>query len=496
MPNPLLTPAARPGLYVLFGSGLYLSCNLFSLRGTPFLLGGDEQIFWMNALRMLQGQLIYRDFFEFTPPGTDLVYLSMYGLLGPRIWVPNVVQLLLGVSLACLCFHTARFIMKAAEAVLAAALFLVLFFGRWLDATHHWFSLLAVMAAVAVLMRGSSAPRVLICGALLGCASFFTQTRGVGAGLGFAAFLLWDGIQKHATWRSQCKQLLRLLLPMIVTWSLLSSYFIFKVGIAKLFYFQVIYVLEYVTNPAHNIYPWDQDPFSWPISRQIVYFALPVIYAISLWRSRRTDVKDSPIGAPVSLLALVGAGMFLEVARSPNWLRVDCVALPALILFIWLASGVTERHPGYARLRKYAIAMTWVGLLGASAHRVWTRNITHPLTIDLPAGRSAVAALPGEKLTWLARHTTPGELFFQASYPSLYLPLQLRSPAFDFLDRYTSPEFVELDLRQLAAQRVPYVLWSPLDRPRYPAFEQFLVERYRRVWRFRDGDEIWELNQS
>ena len=47
--------------------------------------------------------------------------------------------------------------------------------------------------------------------------------------------------------------------------------------------------------------------------------------------------------------------------------------------------------------------------------------------------------------------------------------------------------------RQLAAQRVRYVLWSPLDLPRFPAFEQFLSERYRPVWRFTDEYEIWEL---
>jgi hypothetical protein len=36
-------------------------------------------------------------------------------------------------------------------------------------------------------------------------------------------------------------------------------------------------------------------------------------------------------------------------------------------------------------------------------------------------------------------------------------------------------------------------LWSPLDRPRFPKFEQFLSERYRRIWTFSDQDEIWEL---
>src|SRR5262249_18033371 len=125
--------AALP-LYVLLGAGLYLSCNLVSVRGAPFLLGGDEQVFWMNALRMQQGELIYRDFFEFTAPGTDLVYLGAFNLFGARVWVPNIVQLLLGGSLTYLCFHSARCMLKPAEAALTAALFLVLDYGSWLDA--------------------------------------------------------------------------------------------------------------------------------------------------------------------------------------------------------------------------------------------------------------------------------------------------------------------------------------------------------------------------
>ena len=485
---------AGAGWYVLLGSGLYLCLNLISLRGAPFLLGGDEQVFWMNALRMLQGELIYRDFFEFTPPGTDLVYLGAFALLGPRIWVPNVVQLVLGVSLACLCFHLARSIMKTAEAAVAAALFLVLLFGKWLDATHHWFSLLAVMAAVAVMMRGSSAPRVLVCGVLLGLASFFTQTRGIGAAVGFAAFLTWDGNHRRVNWRSQFGQLLQLSTAMILTWLVLSTYFIYELGISKLFYFQVMYVLEHVSRSAQRLlYPGEQEPLAWPFHYQLIFFAQPLIYAISLWRCRRAAVRGFAFDARVALLALVGAGMFLEVAQSPNWLRVDCIAMPAVILLVWLVSGAAEGLPAYARLRTYAIALTAIGLIGVSAHQVWARNIARPLVLDLPAGRSAVTALAGEKLTWLARRTTPGELFFQARYQSLYLPLQLRDPAFDFLDRYTSPEFVALDLRQLAARRARYILWSPLDRPRYPAFEQFLYESYRRVWRFTDAAEIWEL---
>src|SRR5262249_50605350 len=162
---------------------------------------------------------------EFTAPGTDLVYLGAFNLFGARVWVPNIVQLLLGGSLTYLCFHSARCMLKPAEAALTAALFLVLDYGSWLDATHHWFSLLAVMLAATVLLRGSSARQVLICGALSGLASFFTQTRGVGAALGFAGFLLWDGMQTQATARRRAWQLLQLLLASILTWAVLSSYF-------------------------------------------------------------------------------------------------------------------------------------------------------------------------------------------------------------------------------------------------------------------------------
>ena len=62
----LRTPFDRYDAGVLLASAIYLCFNLFCLKGTPFLLGGDEQVFWMNAQRLLQGELIYRDFFEFT----------------------------------------------------------------------------------------------------------------------------------------------------------------------------------------------------------------------------------------------------------------------------------------------------------------------------------------------------------------------------------------------------------------------------------------------
>ena len=179
------TPLTRPRYHdagVLLGACIYLYANLFVLPRTPFFLGGDQALFWMHAQRLLNGELIYRDFLEFTPPGTDLIYLGMFKLLGPRIGVPNLVVLLLGIILCWLCFHTARMIMKPAQAAFAAALFLVLDYGRMLNGTHHWFSVLAVMGALAALLKARTPPRIVIAGALLGVASLFYPDEGPDGG--------------------------------------------------------------------------------------------------------------------------------------------------------------------------------------------------------------------------------------------------------------------------------------------------------------------------
>jgi hypothetical protein len=473
---------------ILVGSGMFLALNLWSPNGTPYLLGGDEQVFWMNAQRMLQGELIYRDFFQFTPPGTDVVYLGAFLLFGSRIWVPNIVVLVLGTALCGLCFRISTLIMKPSQAALATALFLVIAYGRWLDATHHWFSTLAVMGAVAVLMTAQTPTKTILAGALLGTASFFTQTRGISAAIGVAGFLLWDRFQSDASWRWLVERLLQLLLSFAIAWFILSGYFIDAVGLSNLLYFQTGYVLHYVTSGMDSLHRHEVDVLSWPLRDVLAYITIAAIYVISFWRWSRASRKISSLDARrLTLLTFVGAALFVEVAQSPNILRVDSVALPCLILLVRLMGDCAPN------LYKYGAALIWLGTIGLGVHRIWYRNLERAVIEELPAGR--IAALPAtiEKLDWIARHTRPGQYFFQDSYQSVYLPLALRIPAYTFLDRQTRPDFVERDIRELQAKRVQHVLWSPLDRPRFTEFEHFLAQYYQHVWTFSDQEQIWEL---
>jgi hypothetical protein len=504
LPNENVMRAQRTpaGYYVgvLLGSSMYLYSNLFAGLRTPFLLGGDQALFWANAQRLLHGELIYRDFLEFTPPGTDLLYLGAFSLLGSRIWIPNLVVLLLGVILCWLCFYIARSIMKPAQAALAAALFMVLDYGKMINGTHHWFSVLAVMGALAVLLKARTPARIVIAGTLLGAASFFTQTRGAIAALGVAGFLIWDRFQTQTkeSDATHLKRLSLLFLPLAAAWLALSGYFIAKVGFWQLWYFQVTYVLRYVTGQSDPIVG---SPEILALLRTLngsayllVYCALPIIYATSLWTCRKGSRNASPADVKgIVLLTLVGSMMFLEVAQSPNSIRLYCVATPGIILFVrLLAVGLTSPA------RRYAAIMIWTGLTLLASYQTWYRHVQHPMVLDLPAGRVATTPMTGSKLAWLTRHTTPGQFLFEARWVDVYLPLALRNPVFtDMLEggHKSRDEFVDRSIRQLEAQRVQYIIWSPrLESPAYPfaKFHEFLAAHYQRVFKLPDQDEVWE----
>jgi hypothetical protein len=481
---------------VIVGSCIYLYANLFARPGTPFLLGGDQALFWTNAQRLLHGELIYRDFLEFTPPGTDVIYLGAFKLLGSWIGVPNLVVLVLGVTLCWLCFHIACSIMKPPHAALAAALLMVLDYGKMLNGTHHWFSVLAVMGALAVLLRAATPARIAIAGVLLGVATFFTQTRGPVAALGVGVYLVWDRWQTKESWSTCAKQQLLLFLPLLATWGALSSYFIAQVGFWRVAYFQVTYVLRYVTSGPSDLTLGSPDIRAWLTTPDgivflCVYVTVPYVYAVSWWKVMRDT--SSVASRRIMLLTLVGVALFLEVAWSPNWVRLYCVATPGIILFVRLLTvGLT------GPLRGYATTLVGIGLACLAAHKIESRHRQQVLIADLPAGSVATAAATGEKLLWLGRHTTPGQRLFEARWVDLYLPLALRNPVFtDMLEggHNSRPEFVDASIRQLEAQRVQYIIWSPrLESGAHPfaQFYEFLTDHYQWVWTFPDQDQVWE----
>ena len=487
-------------LFLLSGAAAYLYANLFFSPRVPLLLGGDQVYFWTYAQRMLGGARVYQDFFQFTPPGTNFVYLFLFKLFGPHVWVTNVLVLALGIALTWLCFSIASEIMQQRSAILASVVFLVFLYGKMLNATHHWFSVLLILAAVKILMGGQRPARLLGAGALLGSATFFTQTHGVFALFACATWLALSHLQKKTPMASLLKQEALLLLSCVVAWFLLSAPILAAIGFRQLWHFQVSFVGHTARLASLEGMPLGLPmPFSLHALPKLaqylpVYVLLPVIYPLTLWRCWRQRNDPSFTPTRVLLLALVGTFLFVEVMVSINWLRLFCVASPGIILLFWNAEQ-------WKLLRRPLIAVVWIACALVSVRQVRVAHLQRHSILHLPGGTIATDSTTDEKLRWLQSHTTPGQFFFQAASPGVYLPMGLSNPAFVSsaygTDGMTS-EYTARTIHELDTKRVQFIQWVPrFDSVKYTGpqvmlLRDYLRSNYTQVQTFSDGETIWK----
>jgi hypothetical protein len=452
------------GFFIFAAAFLYL--NLFALPATPIAgTDNDQSLYLHNATRMFHGQMIYRDFFQFTPPGTELVYLGLFKLFGVRAWIPNATLVVLGLSLTWLCVFISRKVLSGLTAYLPGCLFLTLAFYSDLDGSHHWFSVLAVIAATALILVGRNLPRVAGAGALCALASFFTQARGALALVGFAFFLWWDHRKRPQKGNSLLWSEATLAAVFAAVTVVLNSYFVWNVGWKRYLWSTVTFGIKYY--PAEKemnslqaymaVVPrlanWRHVPDpSWVFIHALV----PLVYLLFLarcWREARRKPEEP--WSRLMLVNLVGGFLFVGVAPAPVYWRLCVVSLPGFIILAWFL-----RSPG--KLQTLARQALWLCAVVATLGIVVHQQTRWRALLDTPTGRAAFFD-PGdfERYQWLVLHTRPSEPFFDCSGQSYFL-LGLRSPAVvSFLtdSDYLRPEQARDVQESLERNRVPVVEW-------------------------------------
>jgi hypothetical protein len=153
--------------------------------------------------------------------------------------------------------------------------------------------------------------------------------------------------------------------------------------------------------------------------------------------------------------------------------------------------------------RRFAILTAAIVLGYVAIHQITAKQSALTVQGEAPGGRFAASPQVYEKSSWLARHTREGELFFQAGWPGVYIPLGVRNPI--YFPTVTRPDGVrdqdvESIIQQMKAKRIPYVLWTHrLDESCEFAkcndylyrLRAYMVSSYSRVRTFDDGDVLW-----
>src|SRR5271167_2364177 len=81
------------------GAAVFLYLRTFLFPATPIVAHDDQTIFFARAVQILHGQVLYRDFFEFVPPGTNLLYAAGFRLFGVHAWLLQAWNIALGLAL-------------------------------------------------------------------------------------------------------------------------------------------------------------------------------------------------------------------------------------------------------------------------------------------------------------------------------------------------------------------------------------------------------------
>jgi hypothetical protein len=447
-------------IFVLICAG-FLFFHLFIFPFTPIYFEEDHLYFVQDAWRMFRGEVLYKDFFEYTFPGTQVVYFILLNLFGTTFWIINLVifaqglaQAVLGLAISKTLFGNRWYVF------LPSSLFLFLGF-RWfgIDGSHRMISPVFIYLAILILVRGKSWQRLVLAGICCALSSYFTQQRGILAVGAIALFLLIEMFREKTSWRdwfvseavlgsSFALSLFVLLLPFIVA-----------AGPTRFFEYTIAYIAYYVQEPTANygvfalvVERMAGQPFITSVITLFYYALIPLVYIIGfiyLWRKK--------FQGEVLLICLVGFFMALGTF-APTPVRLFQISLPALIIFVWLLFQIKLRSD--IAVRSAVIALVIFG--AALSFRIQTNWDKYYL--DSPTGKIVfLSPVAIERFNWLMQNARPGEYVFEVYQTAVNFPLQLPNPTriTFLLDNGYTPEYQVLEAVEDLEERKPrFIIWD------------------------------------
>jgi hypothetical protein len=158
-----------------------------------YSLSADEGIFLYGAKRVLDGQIIYRDFFSYFFPGNYYLLAFIYKIFGYSFTVAREAATIIDSLINVLVFYLSYKALKAWYAILPPLFYLILGFPNWIQFSHYWTGDLFLLFSLIYLLwhlEGNKKNYLYISAILLGFTTLFQQAAGVYGIIIFSIILL------------------------------------------------------------------------------------------------------------------------------------------------------------------------------------------------------------------------------------------------------------------------------------------------------------------
>ena len=434
---------------------IFFYLQLFIFPAAPVYVENDQLLPISNAMRLLDGDVMYRDFFHFAPPGTELYYAAVFSLFGIKVWVVNATIFLLAAAQLIAIFVISKKIFAGVFSYLPSLIYFIIGFRLWgIDGSYRLFSMVFVLAAVIVLLFKLNTKAIVAAAALCGFSSYFVQTRGL---LGVAAiglFLLWEHWHSGRPTTSLLRKWMIAGFTFAAVIAFTQFYFAWRGGFNNYFFANVIFLKDYYgADTLSNTLAYFSDIPDLPsylstygtggglfryfrvAGPTLFFYALVPLVYVAYFVYRRFRPVEVLQDRVLILLTIVGGVLYIG-ASAPTAFRIYHISIPAVVILSWF---ISRMRFGNSIAQVSTAALLILGILYC-----FQRQTAPHVTIELPAGTAAfLAPDTAEKYVWLAAEMKPGEYIYEAQHATYYFPLHLKNPSPFYLirDNNYTPEF-------------------------------------------------------
>jgi hypothetical protein len=367
-------------------------------------LSQQEGAIWVDeAYRMIQGELIYRDFFDFLGPVVTFVDYLFLRILGPTTTSVGLMVVTVGAATAVTLYAISSVILSRAWRLVPPAVFVGIIYAIYSPGNHKWPTVLLCSLGILAVLHERTRLRCAISGIMIGCATWSTQDYGVGAAFGMAISLwLLRGRERGADPWAFVFAYATTVLSVFVGLGLAAG---FKAVWYDLFLFLfeqygASHVLGFYFGGTENLPIWLSS-----LGLGIVGFLYALVgIARRFWR------EDDP---SVVVLSLTGAGLLFVggIAHPIETFYIAVRAAPLTIVGVYCLQRLVERrvlHP-----------LPLISVIAVGVIVIW-RAISVPVgaTYANPrhleehrAGKIWATRLQ-EEVAWLGANTVEGQPVF------------------------------------------------------------------------------------
>jgi len=492
--EPVAIPEKFPGdwgiaLLLFAGSSLY-----FHLFYNYTTLNVDEGIVLQGAQRILEGQVLYRDFFSLFTPGSYYWMALFFRVFGSSILVGRTVLIVEGGLLSVLTYLVARRVCLRWCSLLVACLATLVCLPYRFVVVHNWDSTLWAYVALYSAVWFTQRPHwawAFVTGLFTALTCLFEQSKGAGLvlGLGVGFLILLCSERDRAGWsrRTTLASLVGFLGPFLLTF----VYFRMEHGLPQL--------LEDWFWPLHHYSSINKVPFGFlveslaardilcsgnRVSRSLTllitgpWFLIPILpfliagnlacWTAKLWRGKRFVSKASYY----VLCSAASVGLLVSTLATgrPDFTHLLYLTPLFFLALAWIFDG---RDIPSSLLR--AVKPLLVFLLSLSFAAFGLSLLWQPLngSHTLQTRRGALKAPNSDNvLDYLQTHVFTGERMLV--YPSLplyyYLTATSNPTRHEFLvpGYHSARQFWEV-VNELADDHTRVVLLEPSFRERMVA---------------------------